>query len=235
LEIAACLRPAQQPYGGLRAGRGHVFRIGFVDDDHDGIRQRGEERLQRGIVEPRARRIVGIGNIDEPRVGAHGRRHRGEVMAERCRCMIRGQRRHADRLGARRRRADREHGESILRIHDRGLRIRKALRDQHQQLMRAVAERDLRRLDVEVCGKCALERAALGIRIAVDVGQRRGDRRGGRAAGAERGFVGAEFDEPLAVFPAQRRQVMARVVGAQCARRRVREADDIAAHSSATG
>ena len=68
-------------------------------------------------------------------------------------------------------------------------RAMEALRDQHQQFVRAVAERDLRRRDAKVRGQRRLQRAAFRVRIAQDFRQCRLYRRQRPRARAQRIFV----------------------------------------------
>ena len=103
--------------------------------------------------------------------------------------MIVRQRRNADRLRARGGRSDREHGEAEFGKHDRCVRVGETLRDQHQQFVRTVAERDLRRIDAQMNGQGGFQRAALRVRIAQHFGQcslYRGKR---RRTGAQRILV----------------------------------------------
>ena len=145
--------------------------------------------------------------------------------------------RRLDQVGARRLRGQRVDGEAELRGHHLVARACEGLAQQHQELVRAIAQHDLRRRDTVVGGKRPAQRSAERIGIAVGQVQRRDGGGAGGGAGAQRVFVRAKL-HPAGVRLAQRDQVQARIVGPQALHARPGERGEgrlVHAQSSATG
>ena len=120
-----------------------------------------------------------------------------------------------------------KHREPELRKHDRVLRIRKTLRQQHQQFVRPVAQRDAFHVDREVLRKGSLQLHATWIGIAEGFGQRRTHRLQRTRTGTERILVRAQFrDRDAEAFP-HRGQVVPGIVSAQLHGRGVDKARSI--------
>ena len=145
--------------------RRREFVIRLVDDNQCISRHGFQKRFECAVVEPRSRGVVRIGQIDDARIRANGFRHRCEIVAERHRRVVARQCGNTNRLRASGGRRNRKNGETEFRKHDRRVRIRETLRDEHQQLVRAVAERDLRDVDLQSFGQCRFSARRLWIRI----------------------------------------------------------------------
>jgi hypothetical protein len=143
----------------------------------------------------------------------------------------------AGKAGTARRGGDRKHGEAVLRVHHRVIGIGKALRQQHQQFVRTVTQRDAGYRHAELARQTLLQRGTERIGITPDVFEHA---RGGthrKRAWAKRVLVGTEFGQHAAELQAQCRKVMTGIVGTQRRRRPVGERGCIerGGHGKATG
>ncbi len=98
-------------------------------------------------------------------------------------------------MRAARLRGERIHGERVARIDGVVARLQKRLRDELENVVRAVAEHDLLGVDAVARRERGLELEAVAVRIAAQIVGRRGDRRAHRGARAARVLVGRELDD----------------------------------------
>ena len=114
-------KPVEQRHRPAGSGNVHEFPVGLVDHDQRVRRNLREKALKRGIIEPTAGRIVGVGQKNDARVVAQRRRHGIQIVSIGCLGMV--CRHGLDPNGAcsRHRGGDGKHGKPEFRMHDRGL------------------------------------------------------------------------------------------------------------------
>ena len=156
-------------------------------------RHRRDESRSASALEPGARRIVRIGDEHEPRALVDELRHGSEIVPER----------HGVAVGIRRRdargRAGRLHGdridrEGVLRIDRFALRRQERLGDQHEHVVRAVAERDAVGAAAVLARERLLQLETAAVRIQADLPRRLRDRVERPRPRPERILVGRELD-----------------------------------------
>ncbi|MBV6418000.1 MAG: hypothetical protein CMLOHMNK_02779 [Steroidobacteraceae bacterium] len=227
----------REPGEAVAAARlGRVLEIGLVEHDERGRRNSRDERLECRGAHPGAGGIVRVRDEHEPRRRRHRGEHRLEIVAERHRCMRARMRRHDDRTRPRRLHRERIHREAVLRIHRFGTGREERLREQHQHVVRAVAERQLRGRDIEARRERLLQRVAAAVGIDPGVGERGAHRRERRRTRAERILVRGELDD--IAEPELARQLADRFAGrvrGDAAHARARELGRVlAAHGAPT-
>ena len=128
------------------AERRGVLVIGLIED-HDDI---GGNRLQQALdlilVEPGARRVVRVREEHHACLRPDCGQQRGGIVAKRLGVAGRAGRRHP-RRGARGLDRTRVYGKRIARMHGLEARRKECLGEQHEDVVRPVAERDLLELE----------------------------------------------------------------------------------------
>src|SRR6185503_13129495 len=144
------VRVARQPSRTVgHAKRRRVFVIRLVEHHEHVLRNRLQERIERILGEPGSRRIVRIGDEHHPRPRPDRGDDRNRIVAEWLDDVPRPRRRNA-RGRARRLDRGRIDREGILRVDRLDARNQEGLDEQHQDVVRAVAERYLRDVDAEL-------------------------------------------------------------------------------------
>ena len=119
-----------------------ILVVRLVEHDDDVARHRRDERLQLRRRDPRAGRIVRIGDEHDARLRRDRRAHRGEIVAVVAR-------RHLDAARAARLRGERIDGERMLRVDGLVARLQERQRHELENVVAAVAEHELRRRDAQ--------------------------------------------------------------------------------------
>jgi hypothetical protein len=169
-----------------------VVDVGFVEH-HQRVGGRGADELAQCIgADPRAGRVVRVGDEHQARVGLDGARERGQVVpvGHRRAGRVRGGREAPCPGRADHDRVDRE---TILRIHAAACAREECLGQQHQQVIRAVADGQPFARHAKVARERDLEAVRAAIGVEPQLGQRALDRRHCRGAHAPGILVGGEL------------------------------------------
>jgi hypothetical protein len=139
-----------------------ILVVGFVEHDEHVLRHRCDERAQRLGRDPRARRIVRIGDEHDARLRRDRPAHRREVVrVVACR--------HLDPGRAARLCGKRVHDERVPRVDGVVARPQKSLRRELEHVVRSVAEDELEWRDAQPCRRRRLQLEAVATRIPADL------------------------------------------------------------------
>ena len=194
-----------QPGNALRTLRRlEVLVIGLVEHHHYVARHRGKKRLDLGRGQPGAGRVVRIGDENDAGARRDRRPHGIEVVAV-------GARSNLDSGRPTRLNRQRINGKGVLGVNGVIARTEEGLRRQLEHVVGTVAEHYLLARGTQPRRERSLEREAVAIRIARDVGGGGGDRRPHPRTGPARIFVRGELDDRGLGNPVFARQLIDRL------------------------